>query len=305
MKRTCGGLALLFLLLTTGCREATVWRGQGAGAFLEFDSELRPEEAEQVNAAVACIENRDVRGERVRWFEEIFGGTDADALHRFLSERVSYLLSDATDIESRVRVNAEPIRFQRPQFFSSREDDESGRGATNLSALWYLQKAIEPERLQFEINNRLIPVDSTRVGIVQLGPAFLRVPPAIQAGVLLHEGRHSDCTGGIWQSDIDRVRRGESPEGVSCGHFHVLCPAGHDYAGIYACDAEPWGAYSVNFIYWAALARACTDCSDEERALTEAAALDSALRLLLDVDAMLRGDLGRPDMGSSTEVVPR
>jgi hypothetical protein len=80
---------------------------------------------------------------------------------------------------------------------------------------------------------------------------------------------------------------------------------GHDYAGLYACDEDAWGAYSVNFVYWAAVARTCRDCPEEERVLTEAAALDAATRLLLDVPAMVRGDFGAPDMTSSTEVQPR
>ncbi len=301
---------LLFLAIAAGialigCKDDEVWRGSGSASFLEFDSELTPAEAGQVNAAMGYLSARTVQGENVRWFREIFGGVDVPALLGFLEQRLHYILSGNTKIESRVRINAEPVVFQPRQESLLSEEDDSGRGATNLASLWFLKKAVEPEKLQFVINDQLISVESTRIGIIQLGPAFVTAPPPIQVGVLLHEGRHSDCTGGIWKSDILRTREGEDPLGVSCGHLHARCPVGHEYAGLYACDEEAWGAYSVNFIYWAAVARTCTDCPEEERVLTEAAALDAATRILVDVPAMVRGDFGAPDMTSSTEVQPR
>jgi hypothetical protein len=302
---------MLFILVATagivfiGCREEAVWRGSGAASFLEFDSEMNPSEAAQVDRAMGFISTRKLHGEKVRWFREVFGGVESSALLQFLELRLNYVLSGNTNIEKRVRVNSEPVVFHPRQGLVLSEDSESGRGATNLASLWFLKKAVEPELLQFVINDKLLSVESTRIGIIQLGPAFLRVPPEIQAGVLLHEARHSDCTGGIWNSDIQRIIQGEDPVGVSCGHLHVICPVGHGYAGLYACDEEAWGAYSVNFLYWAAVAGACDHCTEEERVLTEASALDAATRILVDVPAMVRGDLGEPDMSSSTGVQQR
>jgi hypothetical protein len=298
-------LAMAVSIALVGCKDEEVWRGSGSASFLEFDSELTPVEAAQVNGAMEYLSTRSVQGENVRWFREIFGGVDTAALRGFLELRLHYVLSGNTEIESRVRINAEPVVFQPRESSLLSQEDDSGRGATNLASLWFLKKAVEPEKLQFVINDELIPVESTRIGIIQLGPAFLRAPPPIQVGVLLHEGRHSDCTQGIWRSDILRTQQGVDPVGVSCGHLHVLCPTGHEYEGLFACDEEAWGAYSVNFIYWAAVARTCKDCPEEERVLTEAAALDAATRILIDVTAMVRGDFGAPDMSSSTEVQPR
>jgi len=295
----CAGLALI------GCNDEVVRRGSGAASFLEFDSEMSPAEAAQVDRAVGYMTSHSIQGEKVRWFRELFGGVDSRALIGFLELRLNYVLSGNTQVEKRVRINAEPVVFHPRQDLILVEENESGRGATNLASLWFLKKAVEPELLQFVINDKLLPVDSTRIGIIQLGPAFLRVPPEIQAGVLLHEARHSDCTGGIWSSDILRTQQGEDPVGVSCGHLHAVCPVGHEYAGLYACDEEAWGAYSVNFIYWASVARACENCTEEERVLTEASALDAATRILVDVPAMVRGDYGEPDMSSSTGVQRR
>ncbi|MEN9722764.1 MAG: hypothetical protein RJB38_750 [Pseudomonadota bacterium] len=284
------------LFLVACQEEPVVRRGAGAAAFLEYDSEVSSDERQMVDLAVAYLAERALEGGRVPWFKDLFGGGDSSALLRFLAERVRMVLSEKTEVDSRIRVTGG---------WQSRAEEQSGRGATNLASLWFLNEALAPGVLRFEINRRWVAFDSTRVGLVQLGPALKRVPRLVQAGVLLHEARHSDCTGGVWRSDIERVKRGEDPEGVACGHLHILCPAGHDYEGLYACDQEAWGAYAVNWIYFLALKRACRDCTFEERSVAELAALDAASRLLLGAQAMLGGSHGVPDMTSSTAVLER
>ena len=85
---------------------------------------------------------------------------------------------------------------------------------------------------------------------------------------------------------------------MACGHFHTYCPDSmKDLAGLAACDGQPWGAYSVGFVYQAALAVSETD--PVRKAVLEAGAVDSFSRLQFDTDAMLSGDDGPPDMSSA------
>ncbi len=305
-------VCLIVVMAFTACNDPQLGRrGEGAAAFLELDSELGGNEVSSIEQSVQFIADRQIEESRQRWMDEVFGGAGPEALLDFLDQRISIVLSQSTNIEERIRINTSPVRFEPSAFgalasrLEANEEDGASRGATNLSVLWFLQKSIEPDLLQFLVNGRLLSVASTRVGIIQLGPAFLRVPVAVQAGVLLHEARHSDCTGGLWRSDLERIVAGDDPRGLACAHLHVLCPEEHEFAGLYACDAEAWGAYSVNLIYASGLASHCQDCSLQEQVVAEAAAADAATRLLLDVDAMLDGRLGAPDMTSTAQVVDR
>lgn len=297
MWRTYWGVFIALLLGACGDVTESPRRVEYA-AFLELDSELNPLEFETVQGATTFLSTRAINGSDVPAFSEVFGGNGSSDLIRFLSERVSYVISASTDFSDRVRVRSNFYEF-------ASADSQAGVGATNLSFLWFIQKSIDPDQLYFEINRRFIEINSSRVGIVQLGPAILRVPQVVQAGILLHEARHSDCTGGLWQSDVNRLIRGEDPGNFSCGHLHVRCPPGHDFEGLFACDVDPWGAYSVNLLYYLALQRECSNCSEVERVIAQMASIDAASRLLFDVESMLAGNLGTPNMTSSDEVLNR
>ncbi|NDD91225.1 hypothetical protein EBZ37_03980 [bacterium] len=292
----------VLVLILGACNDPELRYGTGPASFLELDAEVSEQEAADVNRAVGYLVEHPIEGESLRWYAEVFGATDSEAVSRFLMDRVRFILSQNTDIPSRVRILSFGAldRHDGPH-----QDDESGRGATNLATLWFLKKSVEPRELEFELNSRALSIDSTRIGIVQLGPAFQQAPALIQAGVLLHEARHSDCTGGLWRSDLQLWAEGLDPVGKACGHLHVRCPEGHVYEGVYACDSEPWGAYSINLFYYLALRDRCTNCSDEERILADAASIDTASRLLFSAQSMLSGSLGSPDMSHSTEVIER
>lgn len=254
-----------------------------------YDSEVTTTERDEFNQDVSRLGTLPIEGSRIKKFSQVFNGTQSPAVKEFVDTRINYVLSSTTDIESRISVSGPLSLFNAETV------------ATNIGmALWYQAKVLEPANLEFEINNTSLPVDSGRVGIIQIGNIFPRLSTIEQISTIVHEARHSDCTGGILRSDIERLRNGQVPENKKCGHVHVICPPGHPLEGEFACDSHPWGAYAVGFLYAGTIALACDGCSEAEKTVAEAVSIDSSTRLLYDVNDLLDGRLGEPDMTNST-----
>ena len=270
--------------------------GGPGGADITFDSEMNSQERSEVNASTRAMRDYVIDGNQIRRFGQIFGGNNSSNVVNFFETRVNYVLSASTDLDGRIaESNGSGLSTQlsaAPETLASNPS----------SILWYISKASEPQDIVFEINGRYIDIPSSRVGIIQLGTPYLRLETVQQVTTLVHEARHSDCTGGALASDIERIQAGLPPLNNKCGHAHVLCPEGHPYEGTFACDAHPWGAYVVGAIYASAVALTCTSCSETDKTVAEAMAIDSISRPLYDVNDLLNGEFGPPDMSSSNQV---
>lgn len=273
----------------------------GRGALsVTNDSALTEEELETVNGNLTNLGLITIDGNQIRWFNEIFGGPTSQNVSAFFDQRVKFLLSSSTNFLDRILVDGEPIESDPTTVPDPRV------AARNLGAgIWLNAKALEPSRVQFVINDAPVDVTSPRVGIVQLGEAYARASEVDQLTVLIHEARHSDCTGGLRASDLERIRNDEAPQNQQCTHMHVRCPPGHELAGLFACDAHPWGAYSVESNYAATIALTCTSCNEEARLVAEAVTLSAINRVLVNIEDMIDGRLGPPDMSSTDQVVAR
>jgi hypothetical protein len=124
------------------------------------------------------------------------------------------------------------------------------------------------------------------------GKRTITFPPEYRQAILVHEARHSDCTGGISQTDLQTLRDAQNDDVTNalvahmhCGHLHVKCPAGHEYAGLQACDNEAWGAYTVGEMYYRGV-REDPNISGENRALADAVIVDYKSRSLVPRDGM-------------------
>jgi hypothetical protein len=163
-----------------------------------------------------------------------------------------------------------------------------------------------PTEFGFKIGAREIPLTSSRVGIVKMGELYAKkkrsgayvLPSVMRQSTLIHEARHSDCTGGITKADIERYKQDEMIENSKCGYMHSICPKGHQYEGYYACDDMAWGAYSVEAVYTAFVDKSCGNCTEAEKQVALAGAIDALSRVMV-ADDMLAGKLGEPDMSSS------
>lgn len=262
-----------------------------------LDSELDSEESQAVSSGINSMSEFVIRGEEIRGFQEVFQGNSSSSVSSYFNERVNYAISASTELIDRTFVNGKEVRppSDPPQVVTL---------ALNWSKpLWLLTRLSPTDKVQVKINEEFVDISSTRIGLIQLGPDFPEINELLQVTTLVHEARHSDCTGGLPASDLERVRNGLRPENNLCGHAHVACPPGHELEGEPGCDSHPWGAYTVNAIYTASLALACSSCTEVQKAVADIITIDSINRLLFDFQALLNGDLGPADMSSSDQII--
>lgn len=294
-----GFLLLFAFVILTSCGGNSGGGGSGQleenpdGAHITYDSELSLAEKQALEESTRALGSYNINGGEIRRFSQIFGGNQPSSVVNFFENRVKYGLSENTDLVARLVVEPGPAFTQT----------ELAIIANNPSStLWFASKLSEPDDLKIRINNQLIDINSSRIGVMRFGANFAAIETIQQVIVLVHEARHSDCTGGVLASDLERIRNRMDTIENTCGHSHVLCPSG-PYEGQFACDSHPWGAYAVSAIYSLALAETCANCSEDERAIAFAMHFDSTSRYLsFNYEDMLDGRFGPPDMSSSNRV---
>jgi hypothetical protein len=230
---------------------------------------------------------------------QTFGGENLDAVAGFLNERIQYVLSSSTRVEDHVAMG----RLKSLAV--------SMTGARNVGTSLFLESTIlflrSGAMLGFKnFEGVTEAVTSPRVGIMQLGELY-KHPELIgnadasleRMGILIHEARHSDCTGGLSQGDLDLLQSGRLPINNSCGHSHVKCQSG-SLAGLYACENHAWGAYYTGAMFDGAIAKTCIGCTEAEKQVGKISAFDSLSRIHpVVLKAMKDGILGAPDMSHS------
>ncbi len=264
-------------------------------ARLVYDSELSPAERQALDESTEAMGLMAINGGSVKGFSQAFGGNSSSNVVRYFEKRVNYALSGSTNIESRIISEHIIPGINAGELLASNE---------GLS-LWLIPIIQGSDKVTVLINDRPVKVTSSRVGIMKFGPGYVQRATVNQVNTLVHEARHSDCTGGLRADTLESYRAGNfTPENKSCGHTHAICPRG-DLAGLAGCDSQPWGAYAIGGIYSLAVAKSCTNCSPQIKSVAMAEALDSLTRLLYDPVDLLEGRLGRPNMNSSSSVQDR
>ena len=262
-------------------------------------------------------------------FSQIFGGPSKDYARTFIDERIKYFLT-AEELQA---WQVPSLQSQQPNWIN-KPDGEAEKKiaeknaqvvATNSGMALWLEAVIFGSNPMLNIPGRgVVPVDSARIGIVVIGPAYqptrpfrfenegvkiVVTSPEYRQRTLVHEARHSDCTGGLTRSDLETMRQIRSLKefmerypNPACGHIHSNCPDGHVLAGIPACDRHPWGAYSIDAIYTEGTLAAMSAGSRANdyiaRVIGEMQVLDSWSRVLVKKEDLLSGRLGQPDMSS-------
>lgn len=115
---------------------------------------------------------------------------------------------------------------------------------------------------------------SPRIGLLEVYPSFFKrrnsltgkgdypADRILRLSYLFHEGRHSDGNH------------------ASLGFFHQKCPAGHDYAGRFACDTPSNGSYKVSAVFIKNTLEACGSCSEANKEALRLAYFDARNRIL-------------------------
>lgn len=281
------------------------------------------------NEDLTEIENEDPRIRSM--FRLAFGGTDGNAIRNFIGERLRYILDEHDLLGSRVLPAPVYTAWNAPSGPRVSEvNDELVLGGTNYGAAFWFQGVLDGavKTLHIPRLNLSIPIESSRVGIMTIGPGYaskvrgydahrsrmveFEPTPEYRQAILIHEARHSDCTGGIRASEVAAIRGARSLDdfeavttGTSCNHFHVTCPMGHRLAGTPNCDRSPWGAYTYGFLY--ARGRTGPHLSYRQKMVLHFMANDSLGRLVFlrdnqnhyDAQGLYRGRYGNPDPSSA------
>ncbi|GAB4408258.1 MAG: hypothetical protein OHK0056_09140 [Bacteriovoracaceae bacterium] len=228
---------------------------------------------------------------------KILGVDDINShtMHKWLTDRVQYVIDDREPIEKLKLDIAERFYSYEnasiipdmetpglgPVFIdNTRQKGQAVTVMSNVGTVLYLAGKSSKQLLQVKIPLTLfksdkIRVTSPRTGVIQIGEGlFLKQfmfdeknEDALSSTLsrlmtFFHEARHSDGNG------------------KSLGFLHAICPPGHDYAGLNACDRNLNGPYSVGKVMAKEFLKACPDCSEAEREKIRLSMLDSESRVI-------------------------
>ncbi|MGE0631624.1 MAG: hypothetical protein AB7O96_04410 [Pseudobdellovibrionaceae bacterium] len=198
-------------------------------------------------------------------------------------------------------------RIKSFQSTSSTDPAYSGLIAANFGALYFIER-----KAWLQVGNTANANKYESYTDSRLGSMFLIHYPLMNSvariGTLVHEARHSDCTGGLKTSFINTYinnhiqqktwRNAES----ACLHYHNKCPVGHDMAGEVACDTHLWGAYAAGGMFNLLVDTKCTNCTTAEK---YEAMLDSQDQFdrVIQVDKILDESAPWPDMTHSITLI--
>ncbi len=210
----------------------------------------------------------------------------------FLSFSPPALAQSSTEFESPVRFEAAVTSEIKDQFNSDLQMFFSiqGSGQSPLNQQVYGQMSGEAYRVWF--TGRIYSVGiETEVpdGVVamvepELFPNQIRltklyiggvVPQAYRLGVLLHEARHTEDDNGFWMHAICPKRYADKNGKPIRGIFSRIPLAKKP-----ACDERLLGSYGIQTIFYANLARYCTNCTEKMRSDAELYALDNLQRII-------------------------
>jgi len=309
-------LFLLGLLLgaTSGCRENVGDATVEASVRSRLDPNLSLVDQELLIDDIQSIGRLPLEVEPGSQFARVFGGQEPGNVLGYLNERVQMVLAGETNpyllISDRWGFRQPVMQQWTPRTLLGGEqaarppalDQESGDSyliAENVGIILWMMSASGGPAMNFRFDNREIPIESSRVGIIRIGGGYRRFPRIDRIASLVHEARHSDCTGGISQLDLQRFRNRVRPQDTACGHLHVACPPGHLYAGQHGCEDRAWGAYGIQAVFLNAVRTNCARCTRVEKQVASAGLLDALSRILVSMDDIQRGRYGNPDMSSA------
>jgi hypothetical protein len=293
---------MLVLSLATACAAAD--ESPAANYFFAPPGSLSNQDRQKVLSDLSDINNIDpislksYDDQNGQIFTKIFGGPTTRDIQTYLNQRARYF-ADAND----VGVNGQHI-FATPQQAPTGATSGAQQGpsliALNVGTMLWLASVAQNGHVAFTIDGvqpQPVPITSSRIGLIIMSPAYNSLPEVARQAVVIHEARHSDCTGGMPAKNLPAFRQaylsGNSaalvPLANECGHMHIICPAGL-YKGLPACDNESWGAYTVGGIYADAMAMNKSDPT--AWAVAKQFAIDSKSRVMNQTG-------GEPDMSSA------
>lgn len=314
-------LAFALIIPGLGCGPSTFLDSFSSDEFLQEgparqDLALAATDLEALKYFSARSMGPSLRG--TNRFEQVFGGTSGTHVRQFVDERIKYFLSiDDLWTGTQSSSGASQEKGQKPGWTrtDNAEQMQAYVGAANYGVQVWLQSLINQAPATVILKSgRTIPVRSSRVGIMLIGPAYnagmrnqmgsvVPFPQEYRQSILIHEARHSDCVGGVTQEDLVIARGATSYsefmerfKSKRCGHLHSLCTEG-DFQGLPACDSMLWGSYGIQALYLEAALKQ-TPVGTEKYQLLLSTFMDTKSRLIFDYDQDMIEGLEDPELNS-------
>jgi hypothetical protein len=264
---------------------------------ISLDASLTEKEREYLREDLKFTQSLKFKAGSSAYADVAFGSNSGSGILAYLDERIGHILGPEATIDSRFSYTAN----------TSADESKAVTIATNIGMAVWLETIAQRRNISFFTNNSAIAVNDPRIGIIKLGRAYSVFDEAsgrplntvARTSVLVHEARHSDCTGGLSNSDFLNLAAGELPENRSCGHLHTICKSG-DYKGLAACDGREWGAYALGWLFAQQLSQNCESCNEAMKQTAMAVSIDSLSRIPTELAREMRsGTLPPPDMSST------
>ncbi len=278
MKSSCLTVFLLFF---------SVFSSHAAS--LQFSSEVPSHQKEMILADLKFLESMQFQPQmedaEVKRIMEL-AAVNSNSFGQWLTARLQYGVQESFRMENAISISKERYSFEnsnvKPIIENASTSAPTGTArtmATNIGgAIYYVGKS-QNTLLEIKIPGvGKFAVKSPRVGIFQIGEGlfqpFLKkkgysnedsksLPYRIERlSTLFHEGRHSDGNG------------------TSLGFFHAVCPQGHAFQNLNACDRNLNGPYTIGALVTRTLLASCAQCSPAEREVLKLATLDSFSRVI-------------------------
>lgn len=218
------------------------------------------------------------------------GEANNASMSQWLADRVQYIIGQDTNLEEALVAVQAGYGFENPGILPDVENAPTPRDATpsprkgvvvmsNIGAAAYYIGKKQGVLVGFKIpGGSQVNLTSPRSGVIMIGEGHFmpllkkyghtdtniatEAYTLFRLGTFFHEARHSDGNG------------------KSLGFLHALCPAGHDFANINACDRNLNGPYTVGALVVRNFAANCVGCSVSEREALKLEALDSFNRVI-------------------------
>ena len=211
-------------------------------------------------------------------------------LEKWLDQRVNWIIPNMERKKLKL-IEGEDAKYPQNGMptFEIPSAKPSGKGIvvmSNIGTALYLSGKQAKKEMGLKIKTSLLKtekvmIDSPRTGILMIGEGLFKTRLQInrrdeeskanslgRLQTLFHEARHSDG------------------HGKHLGFFHAVCPKGHDYEGLNACDRNMNGPYSIGSNLMKEYIKNCQDCTESETEVMKLVWLDSLNRVIKDSEVI-------------------
>ncbi len=250
-------------------------------------------------------------------FSQVFGGTSGKHVSKFFSDRIeTWAVGNPSDVFVFSANNLKYENWLKPKSSVKSAITEPAMVgsvlAFNLSPLLWIQMLLENHPyIVVYVKGETVSIQSIRDGLMVITenyPQYYQanqcdwkeVPQTERQAILIHEARHSDCTGGISVAELEILRSAENKEDAftkfqnrRCGHLHVKCEHLPELKGVEACDRHAWGAHAVQSVFLGAAILNTQDQTAKQRLKS------TFLEMMSRIDLPDSEKAVPPDMSSS------